>query len=203
MYKIMGCIKEPEKTKLNQKRGFNSRKYTLYEDRILVESKTVQQIDKYEVKLNKLGFEIQYQADNTFGRKIFLSICIAIPVIVTIFELTMHNIGKINLLINNFCWLSIAFLIILRQPLDNIFLVGGEKSLVFYRATPSEDEVLNFIEQVIGATKNNIKQKYLNYDEAVLGEEYLARVIWLKENEIITRVEFENLKNDFELRKLL
>lgn len=152
------------KKEFSQKRGFNKRKHTLYDNKILVESKTVQTIGKYEVKLDQIGFNIQYQTDNTLGRKVVLCICIGIPVIVIILELTLHNIGKLNLLINNFCWLSIAFLALLKQPQDNIFLVGGEKNLVFYRTVPNEKEVLDFIQLIITAAKNNIKSKYLLYD---------------------------------------
>ncbi len=191
------------KVEFNQKRGFAKRKHTLYEDKIVVESKTLQQIDKFEIKLDKLGFNIQYQADNTIVRTVVLVISILIPVIVTSLELMLHNIGKVNLLINNFCWLSIAGLALLKQPQDNIFLVGGDKNLVFYRTIPSEKEVLDFIQLVIATTKNNIKTKYLEYDDSVIDEEYMSRLQWLKDSEVITKREFEYYKKEFELKRLL
>lgn len=36
----------------------------------------------------------------------------------------------------------------------------------------------------------------------MMDEEYFAKLIWLKDTEIITEKEFENFKKDFEFRKL-
>jgi len=44
----------------------------------VVETKTIRKIDKYEVKLDQLGFNIHYQSDNTMHGKIFLAICLVL-----------------------------------------------------------------------------------------------------------------------------
>ena len=78
---------------LEQKQGFNYRKHTVFEDRVLVEMKSISKIDKYEIRIDKLGFETQYQADNTLPGKIFFVVCIVIPVALTISEILLHNVG--------------------------------------------------------------------------------------------------------------
>jgi hypothetical protein len=188
---------------LEQKRGFNYRKHTVFDDRVLVEMKTIRKINRYEVKIDKLGFETQYQADNTLPGKIFFIVCIAIPVAMTISELVFGNIGIRNLVINYVCWFSIALFNVLKQHQDDIYLVGGEKNLIFYRSVPSEQKVLEFISLVNKTTKEFIKNKYLTFDPATSDEEYWARLNWLKEAEMITEEEFENFKIDLEIKRLL
>lgn len=190
-------------TEFKQKKGFSTKKHYLYEDKIIVESKTLQQFDKYEVKLDKLGFEIQYQAENTTVRSIFIIGCVATLLFITGYELFYHNINNGHLAVYYFCILFLLGMALIKEPIDSIFLVGGEKNLVFFRTSPSEKEVLSFIETVISATKNKLKNKYLSPDETVPDEEYIPRLQWLKENEIITKKEFENLKKDFEIDRLL
>ncbi|GEO08812.1 hypothetical protein [Segetibacter aerophilus] len=188
---------------LEQKRGFNYRRHTLFADKVLVETKSTSKIDKYEVRIEKLGFQTQYQADNTMPGKIFLVVCILIPVALTISELLLHNVGMRNLIVNYVCWLGLAIFSIFKQHQDDIYLVGGDKNLVFYRNIPSEQKVLEFIELVIKATKDNIKNKYLTFDPNTPDEEYIARLNWLKETDMITEEELENYKIDLEIKRLL
>ncbi len=59
-----------EKKEFIQKRGLNCRKFILTNDKIIIETTTYRKIDKYEVKLERLGFDIHYQSDNTLPGKI-------------------------------------------------------------------------------------------------------------------------------------
>ncbi len=188
---------------LEQKRGFNYRKHTVFEDKVLVEMKSIRKIDRYEIKIDKLGFQTRYQADNTLPGMIFFIVCIVIPIALTISELLLHNIGTQNLWVNYVCWFGMALFNILKQHQDDIYLVGGEKNLVFYRNVPSEAKVLEFIALVSKTTKEYIKNKYLTFDPATSDEEYWARLNWLKESEMITEQEFEDFKIDLEIKRLL
>lgn len=188
---------------LEQKRGFNYRKHTLFSDKVVVETKSTSKINKYEIGIEKLGFQTQYQADNTLPGRIFLAVCIVIPVALIISELLLHNVGTRTLLVNCVCWFGLALIGILKQPQDDVYLMGGDKNLVFYRSIPSEQKVLDFIGLVIKATKDNIKNKYLTFDPNTPDEEYLARLNWLKETDMITEEEFENYKIDLEIKRLL
>lgn len=188
---------------LEQKRGFNYRKHTIFEDKVLVEMKSISKIDRYEIRVDKLGFQTQYQADNTLPGKIFFIVCLVIPVALIISELLFHNIGSRNLMVNCACWFFLALFALLKQNQDDIYLVGGDKNLVFYRNIPSEQKVLDFIVLINKTTKEYIKNKYLTFDPATPDEEYWARLNWLKETEMITDEEFEDYKIDLEIKRLL
>ena len=60
-----------------QKRGFNSRKFYLYPDKVIIESKTLRKIEKYEIKIDSIGFDTFYEADNTLVGKIAFIVFLA------------------------------------------------------------------------------------------------------------------------------
>lgn len=53
------------RTEFSQQRGMNSRKFVLTSNKMIVETKTIRKIEKFEVKLDRLGLDIHYQADDT------------------------------------------------------------------------------------------------------------------------------------------
>jgi hypothetical protein len=187
----------------SQKRGLNSKRFTLSSDKILVERRSMQSIDKYEVKLDRIGYDIQYSADNKFGRSAFLIICFGVPVLLTICELLFHNIGLKNILIGFFCFYCIGILILFKQPNDNIFLTGGDINLVFFRNVPSEEKVLSFIKIIIATAKLNLKEKYITNDTSFEDGEFLSVLKWLKQTEVITGEEYELYKQEYEVKRLL
>lgn len=187
---------------LNQKRGLNYRKHTLFTDKVVVETRSTTKVEKYEIRIEKLGFQIQYQADNTIYRKALLAICVVIPIALTISHFILHNVDARSLIVNYICSFGIALFSVLKQHQDDIYLTGGEKTLAFYRNIPQEEKVLEFIALVNKTTKDHIKNKYLTFDPSTPDEEYLARMNWLKENDIISEEECEEYKLDFEIKRL-
>ena len=47
-----------------QKRGFETRNFVLYKDKITIDTKTSHNKFRYDVKLESLGFDLHYSADN-------------------------------------------------------------------------------------------------------------------------------------------
>jgi len=190
---------------LEQKQGiFNSRKFILYSDRVHIETKSIRTNDSYEVKMEQIGYDKHYQSDSTIIGKIAHYIFIAIPIIVWIdyyFNPTDKKYG--DCLFFTVIFWFIALLGYLKKNKDDIFLVGGEKNLVFYRAIPNEQEVLDFIETVVATSKKYIKQKYTLIDSNIPEELFMNRIYWLKEKEIITESELFVLKEEYNIQKLV
>jgi len=185
-----------------QKRGLNSRKHILYSDKIFVEIKTLRKNQKYELKLDKIGHNIHYQSDSTILGKIFFCICIAIPVILWIIHFALpEQLDRGTVSANTVIWWLLALINILMQHQDDLYIVGGQNSLVFYRTIPNEKQVLNFINQVILTSKAYIKNKYSVVDVNIPEEIFLSRLNWLKEEEIISDIEFSQLKDDYSTKK--
>jgi hypothetical protein len=186
-----------------QKRWPNFRKYTLISDRIIVETRTLRKIDKYEVKLDRVGLDTHYQSDNTIAGKIFLAFCVVL-VIASIFGYFFSS-GK-----DSDIWIFNALLFVLmgcfayfKKHQDDIYLVGGQSNLVFYRDIPNEKAVLEFIDKVKEQVKYYMKEKYTIFDSTTTEHDFYSRINWLRDREIISYSEYVEYKTKFDTQKLL
>ena len=188
-----------------QKRGSLYRKYTLLHDKIIVETKDLKKINKYEVSLDRIGFRLQYQAES--GAliikiiSIFFLLCGIVFISLKIFgqlpEYSYPNVFALTIL----CFLF-SFLFYIKKPQDDIFLVGGRNNLVFYRAIPNEEKVLEFINLIIAGSKNYMKEIHAKVDPTINEELFYSKLHWLKSIEVISEMEMEELKNEYRIKKL-
>lgn len=186
-----------------QKRKFNYRKHTLYTDKVVVEYKTAKQIVKYEVKIDQIGSEIYYEKENSMSKKLLCLFFLIAPIIANTLNFFLYNKldlnGSIMIFVISY---FLVFLIYLNESQDDLFLLG-QKNLVFYRDIPSEKEVLEFISLVIIASNDFFKTKYTRIDSHITEEEFIDRLNWLLEKNIITDKEWSDLREDFKIERLL
>jgi hypothetical protein len=190
-------------TELEQKKGVNVRKFLLTPDKIIVETKTLRKNSKYEVKLERLGLDLHYQSDSTIAGKIFFGLCIAL-VIGSIFGI-FYSTGKdINTWIfNAVLWTLIACFAYFKPHQDDVYLVGGQTNLVFYRNIPDEKVVLEFIDKIKEHVKSYLKEKHTIFDSTTLEQDYYNRINWLRDREIISYSEYIEYKTHFDTQRLL
>ena len=186
-----------------QKRGVSSRKFRLTTDKIIVETKTLRKNNKYEIKLDKLGLDTHYQSDNTIAGKIFLAVCIAL-VIASVFGIFNSTGKEINTwTVNVVLWSLMALFAYFKPHQDDIYLLGGESNLVFYRDIPNEKSVLDFIDIIKAQVKIYLREKYTRFDNTTAEQDYYNRINWLRDSEIISNAEFIEYKTQFDTQKLL
>lgn len=186
-----------------QKRGFNFRKFYLYSDKIVVETKTMSKIEKYEVKLDSVGFNTYYQADNVAVGKILFVIFVLAPFfLIALRVFSEQNLSKEGLIIGTIFFWGFALINYLKQHQDDIFL-KGQQDLVFYRNIPSDIEVIEFIDLIILTSKNYLKKKYFRFDENTEEIEFKNTMRWLLDNDIISVSEFEKIKYEFHIKRIL
>jgi hypothetical protein len=185
-----------------QKSGFASRKYQLLDDKIIVETKNINESLKYEVRYEEIGTEVFYKSENRIVQKIFAFVCLLLPSVFTISYLLkrFNNLGVVIV----FWIISIvlASLFFFKKGEDNIILSGGTKVLVFFRTKPNEKEVLSFIEKIFNKRKSFLLQKYLYDVKFHSGEEYLERLAWFRDRNIITDFEHNDFIEDFKIKNL-
>ena len=186
-----------------QKRKFNYRKHTLYEDKVVVEYKSAKQTVKYEVKIDQIGFDIHYERENSIHRKFMCYFFLIAPFIVIGIRFFVHNKFDFSTvgLIFGMSYIML-FLIYMNEDKDDLFLIG-HKNLVFYRNIPNENEVLDFIDLVISTSKKHLKSKYIVFDNHITEDDFFARLNWLLEMKIITIEELNDLREDFIVKRLL
>jgi hypothetical protein len=190
-------------TVFEQKNRFNLRKYTLFSDKILIETKTIRENQKYELKLDKIGRNIHYQSDSTTVGKIAFYICLAIPIILwIIYFFAPEKMDSGAATINTVIWWLLALMNILKKSKDDIYVTGGQINLEFFRTIPNEETVLEFINKVINTSKAYLIHKYAIVDVNIPEDVFLGRLNWLKDEEIICEKEFDELKNEYKIKKL-
>ena len=181
----------------------NYRKHTLYDDKILVESKTIRSITRYEVKLEELGFDKIYQADNVTPGKIWFAILILFPFFIIAAQLSDKPVPWASVIFLSVIFWAVALAGYFKQNKDDIFLTGGKKNLVFYRNVPNEEEVLRFIEIISDAKKEMLKKRLIRFDDYTQEPEFLARLNYLRDHGMITQEEFDDIYTDFKISRLL
>jgi hypothetical protein len=135
--------------------------------------------------------------------KIFLGVCIAL-VIASIFGFFLGN-EKISKLwiFNGAIWILMGCFAYFKQHQDDIYLVGGQTNLVFYRNIPNEKAVMEFIDKVRDQVKIYLKEKYTTFDITTSEQDYYNRINWLRDREVISSAEYAEYKALFDTQKLL
>ena len=81
--------------------------------------------------------------------------------------------------------------------------MGGQKNLVFYRNKPDEKAVLEFIHLVVAQSKKYIKEKYTFFDKNTVEAELASRLYWLRNKDIITSNESDQILEEYRIMKIL
>jgi hypothetical protein len=153
------------------------------------------------MKLTDIGNEIQYEADNVIGGKIFF----VITCLITLFCLGFYLFGNPEhpggILANVVGWGVISFIGVLIPNKDDIVIVNGNKEIRLFRTKPSEEKVLEFANHLINIANNKKKEVLINFD---LNEEhFLDNIQYLFAIDLINRKELEELKYEYKLKQLL
>lgn len=155
------------------------------------------------MKLNQLGLDIHYLADNTLPGKIFLGFSLLFVVLGISGLIFSLGSDPVIWCFNIFFGIVLSLIAYFRQHQDDIFLTGGDATIVFFRNIPNEAAVLEFIEVLQEQIKVFYKLKFAVIDENIPEQVFYGRINWLLDKEIISFDEFHNLKNQFEKQLLL
>ena len=188
---------------LIQKKGINYRKHTLHTDKIVVEYRTIAKTHLYEVKLDDIGYNKEYISVNPVGHKIFLGICILLPITYIIEGLQENSLHWFPATLFILMCVVLAAFFNFKKQVDDVYLTGGKQQLVFYRNLPDEKEVELFTAEVIRASRTFIKSKYARFDAFTQEADFSHRLNYLREHDIITDREFYKLLSDFKTSRLL
>ena len=188
---------------IKQRKGLQSRSYKIDRNSDFVEVKFNSTRDKlkYRVKLTDIGNEIQYEADNVIGGKIFF----VITCFITLFCLGFYLFGNPEhpggILANVVGWGVISFIGVLIPNKDDIVIVNGNMVIRLFRTKPSEEKVLEFANHLINIANDKKKEMFINFD--LSEEHFMDNIQWLLAINLINRKELEELKSEYKLKQLL
>lgn len=187
---------------LIQKKRLNLRKYTLLEDRLLIEFKDHNALRKFSVTLEDVGTNIEYHKESKRQYIVGAAFLGALIFANFIFFL-LGKLESAPFWIMAFMLSIMICLTLLKQSKDDIFLTGGKSNLIFYRTKPSEEKVLEFIDHIISTRKAYFISTYTVFDKNTTEDDFYYRLNWLKHIKIISEEEHEDLANGFKIQKLL
>lgn len=89
-------------------------------------------------------------------------------------------------------------------PLRNeLILTGGSAQIMFLLDSPSQEEMDNFIAEIIKRSRKILLEKYGKVDADLPEETQFNNFYWLKNRGIISEEEYKELKQEYRESRLI
>lgn len=190
---------------IKQIKGFETRSYEVDPGLEFVEAdyKSIKDRIKYKIYLTEIGNEIQYEAENPLTNphrifSLFFAIAAFSCLIVPFVEIQANPILFVFLGI----LMSVLSFVGFVQPIkDDIIIINGSKPVRLFRSKPNEEEVMKFAQNLIKIANSKKKELLINFD--LNEEQFTGNIQWLLHMKLIDKSEFQELKSEYKLKKLL
>ncbi|HEY9221706.1 MAG TPA: hypothetical protein VIO43_09050 [Lutibacter sp.] len=189
--------------RIEQKRGFETRTYSIDSDNefVEVEFNTIKDKFKYKIHLIDVGNQIEYEADNVIFGKIFL----LISSLITLICLGIYFFGNPEkpgtYVVMAIIWGAVSIIGYIKPHKDDILINNGNKLIRLFRNKPNEEKVLEFANYLIKVS--NKKKKEFLIDFELSEEQFMANILWLSNTKLIDKNELEQLKSEYKFKKLI
>ncbi len=189
-------------SELKQKRWDIDKHFTLKKDSIIVEEKFAKKITTKEIPFSSLGIIIHLETEDPKKRKRSLIAFVLIIVLSFIFSLLGWDSREQKSSLFSTGMLGVVGLavVIFRPKEDYVYLKGGTEELKLYLDRPSKPVVMAFVEQVRVEVKDHIRRKYSVFNRSTTKEVFYKNISWLLRYDFITAEEFEEMKEDFDIK---
>lgn len=191
---------------LKQKQGGKRKEFELINNTELrIKEKQSGELKEWTVKLDMIGHNLIYQEATRKRFYIMSSFLVAFLVFITI-ALYMSDdfTGNLPVVIGSYVIIGLIIALSLLSPLKKeIHLVGGNVNLTFFKENPSAEEVKTFITEIIRLSKQQLLNKYAKIDAELPEETVFTQLNWLKNRDLLTEEEYQELKNEYKTQRLI
>ncbi len=191
---------------LKQKQGGKRKEFELINNTDLrIKEKQSGELKEWTVKLDMIGHNLVYQEATRKRFYIMSSSLVAFLIFITI-ALYMSDdfTGNLPVVIGVYIIIASIILLSLLSPLKNeIHLVGGSVNLTFFKENPSPEAVKTFINEIIRLSKQQLLNKYAKIDPELPEETVFTQLNWLKNRDLLTEDEYQELKNEYKTQRLI
>lgn len=191
---------------LKQKQGGKRKEFELLNNTTLrIMEKDSGELKEWTVNLDSIGYNLIYQSATRKRAYIMSSFLAAFLVFITI-SLFMSDdfIGNLPVVIGSYLILGFIIALSAIAPLKKeIHLVGGNVNLTFFQGSPSKEEVNEFISEMIRLSKQQLLNKYAKIDPELPEETMYNQLHWLKNRDLITEEEYNELKSEYKTQRLI
>jgi len=191
---------------LKQKQGGKRKEFELINNTDLrIKEKQSGELKEWTVKLDMIGHNLIYQ-EATRKRLYVLSSFFAGFLIFITIALYMSDDFKGNLpvVIGSYVLFGGMIALSLLSPLKKeIHLVGGNINLTFFKDSPSPEAVNTFISEIKRLSRQQLLNKYAKIDAELPEETVFTQLNWLKNRDLLTEEEYQELKNEYKTQRLI
>ena len=191
---------------LKQKQGGKRKEFELINNTDLrIKEKQSGELKEWTVKLDMIGHSLVYQEATRKRFYIMSSFLVAFLVfITTALYMSDDFSGNLPVVIGSYLIIGIIISLSLLSPLKKeIHLVGGSVNLTFFKENPSMQEVNTFITEIIRLSKQQLLNKYAKIDAELPEETVFTQLNWLKNRDLLTEDEYQELKNEYKTQRLI
>ena len=188
---------------IKQRKGFETRSYKIDSDSefVEVEYNSIKDKLKYKIHLTEIGNIIQYEADNVIVGKIV----VGITSLITLICLGVYFFGNPEkpgtYIANVIIWGAISIIGFLKPHKDDILIVNGNRLIRLFRTKPNEEKVVEFANNLIKIANKKKKELAINFNFSE--EQFMGNINWLLSVKLIDKEEYEDLKSEFKLKKMI
>ncbi|KGX87130.1 hypothetical protein [Pontibacillus marinus] len=177
-----------------QRKFLSLRQYELQKDGVKVKAKGITNNHEYKINFETLGRDIEYYKNGSLGWLIGAIITTIVPLGVLIEDFFLGteeaSFGA------GFFYLSISFIcftVYFSKAKNYLIITGGSHNLAFFKNKPSSYDLSEYIEDILLARKDYLRDKYTKIDIGYSFEDQVNIYRRLREEKIITEQEYENL----------
>jgi hypothetical protein len=162
-------------------------------------------LKEWTVNLENIGYSLIYQSATRKRLYILASILAAFLLFITVALFMSDDLmGNLPVVIGSYIIFGLMIALSLFTPLKKeIHLVGGGVNLTFFQDSPSTEEVSAFINEIIRLSKQQLLKKYAKIDPELPEETMFNQLNWLKNRDLITDEEYNDLKNEYKTQRLI
>lgn len=191
---------------LKQKQGGKRKEFEIQNNLMLrVKEKQSGEVKEWMVNLETIGHSLIYQSATRKRLYILSSVLTAFLVFITgALFMSDDFAGNLPVVIGSYLIFGLMIALSLFSPLKKeIHLVGGGVNLTFFQDSPSPEVVDEFIKEIILLSKKLILNKYAKIDSELPEETMYNQLNWLKNRDLITVEEYEELKQEYKTQRLI
>jgi hypothetical protein len=189
---------------LIQKKLFSKRIFVIKGNELDVSIESPKGNSRYSLPFEEVGTRKFYKSASKTFPYIFISIVTFMLIILLYSYLFIKDsMNDGTFWVNITLWSFINIGIFLSTKQKSIYLVGTPRSVEFFEDLPNKEEVEKFLDILISKVKDYLKEKYGKIDLDIPEDMLMRNFLFLRNSELITEKEYEELKEDYKQKKIM
>ena len=189
---------------LKQRQGFRKKEFELLGNELRVKTRGPEGHQEWVVSVEHLGESLFYNSRSKKGGYLTGGFFLLFILVTNIGYFLSEGEENIWLIIGcDLFFGALAGFLIFTPPKSEVHLTGGSTTITFFSNNPSKEEVESFIDEVISRTRHLLISKYGKVDPDLPEDTQINQLNWLKNRDILSESEYEDLKQEYKIRKLV